>query len=1183
MTQPLTYREEMAISRRLLDRMRLRLTGKPIEILPPDGMLYVQDPAEISLVGGLAQLPDPTYPREQPPSAMGMVLMVEPDVTGKVIVSANGRFDLTHRYIPSFATMIAAVQVGVTGHRDQQRLPDCFKRFTVQFADVMFELSVDSLNQWVEAKLESLMRSLHEVWAKDSRIFRIGQPNDKGYINTMIPWKKDHCASDEALADLVRKSIFVGESILLHDVRLRARLRTPPPNFATTANRYLLEIYLQNYTDATTSRAYGLNRPCLLDAGFETTIHAGKQLDVPHRLQPEDYRYQPEDGVGGYGVTCAVQKLSDVRFRTDSMPVFAQARVDSPSPADVGMPLATSFALLKDKPLEVLDGFLAALKKYRSVWDGVEVELDKGGKGAELEAVQLDRKEFEREVSLIEDGINLLRTHDTLLCCFKLMNEVMSSAIKLQGKSFDGWHLFQLGFILTQVRSIYERHALAHEEKTAASTADVLWFSTGGGKTEAYLGIIALGMLYARLKGRMYGTTAWMRFPLRMLSAQQFQRLSFVVAQAEILRVREGIKGHPFTIGYFTGTGTPARISRADTGGSDIFLPEIDEEGLKRYQFITDCPYCGQQGSVRIVRDIDKARMKHRCSNSQCWSNTEANAGEHGEGIAGEVGIYVSDEECYRYLPTVLVGTVDKLAVIAHNERFAGYLGAFRHFCPEHGFTSDPKCKHQRIRKTLQGDNFESVDCGNNTRTSKIRTIQLPPMLDPGFSFLIQDELHLLRESLGNFDAHYESLLQALQVGHGGQTSKVLAATATIKDFGNHILHLYMRPGRRFPTPGAIRGESFYARINRDNEGALVRRWFAGILPLNFYRGGTERAAAEVASRYLDQIDDWLIGLDAKDATVLEQIGVEADRAERVRDYLGKYLNTDLVYANQKRQTTSIMEHLDNVNQRDGKVRSARLLDGQTPLDDILNTIHHVETKDSGDPMRHLVATSVVSHGVDIAELNFMVLDGWPRSTAEYIQSSARAGRVHPGLVMSILSSGKLFESGVFLNFDDYHFFLDKLVDSVPINRFAPNIAQRTLPGVFTAVVLNWAKFQDPWGLALNRYADKLHQALNEANGTARQHLRAMLIGALNVPATVAHLFDIRVLTAFRKQIEDEVDRGLHRLQNLNAANADKDLGTALESIYRFAPMRSFRDIENQIEILSVGQKEKRSLRTLGR
>lgn len=1177
----LTYKEKMSISQRLLEAMRLRLSGKQAVRLPPEGVITYEDPAEISLVGGLAPRPAPDYHREQAPSAMGMVLMVEPNAQGLVIISLQGRFDVTHRYIPSLQAMLAHIQVGTDGDKSRQKLPDCYKRFTVTFADISFTLDVNQLNTWREYKLNTVLGPLQDVWKKDPRIFRICQVNDKGWASQIIPWGHDHCATDEELADLVRKSLFIGDSILGHDVVIRTRLRLPPPSFAGKG-RFLLEIYLQNDTDTVTGRAYCLNKPCLLDVEFDTHLLAGQQIDVPHRLQPEDYRYQPEDGVAGYGVTCAVTKVSPQRFRTDSMPIFAQARMDAPTPKDVDMPLSASFQLLKDNPIEVLDGFLVALKNYNATWDAVEAELKGAGQTAELKEVQTDRAAYDREVALITDGVELLRKHEDLRRCFSWMNEAMGMAVSLQSKSFDGWHLFQLGFIITQVRAVYERHCMVHERHNVADTADVLWFATGGGKTEAYLGIIALAMLYGRVRGRLYGTTAWMRFPLRMLSAQQFQRLSYVVAQAEILRRREGIKGHPFTVGYYTGSGTPSNISRSEVKGSAVWLPDLTPEQLKRFQFITDCPYCGKRGSVHMKCDIDRVRMQHCCNNPECWSNTKSSKGEHGEGIAGEVGIYVSDEECYRYLPTVLVGTVDKLAVIAHNERFAGYLGAFRHFCPEHGFTREAKCKHQRIRMNVQGE-YESAECRNNSRTSKIRTIQVPPMRDPGFSFLIQDELHLLRESLGNFDAHYETLLQTLQVGHGGQASKVLAATATIKDFENHVLHLYMRPGQRFPAPGAKKGESFYSRISWDGYDPLIRRWFAGVLPLSFTRGGTERAAAELASRYLDQIDEWLEGLAHQDAAVLTQVGFPAERSQEVRDYVGKYLNTDLIYANQKRQTTVIREHLENVNARDGKTRTHVLLDGQTPLDDILGAIHLVETKATNDPMRHIVATSVVSHGVDISELNFMVLDGWPRSTAEYIQSSARSGRVQPGIVISILSPGKLFESGVFLNFGDYHFFLDKLVDSVPINRFAPNVLQRTLPGVFTAVVYNWAKFQPGWGEGLNRGASQLHKVLNDATSVARQKLRDMLIEALDIPPGLQQHFDIRVLATFRKQLGEEVNRGLHRLQNLNAANTHKELGAALESIYQFGPMRSFRDIENQVEITPLDAKSAHVLNALRR
>lgn len=1177
----LTYKEKMDISRRLIDAMRLRLTGKHMVLLPPDGVITHEDPAEFSLVGGLAPRPDPDYHREQAPSAMGMVLMVEPNEQGQVVIRLQGRFDVTHRYIPSLQTMLAHIQIGADGDRSRQKLPDCFKRFTVTFNEISFTHDVNQLSTWKEYKLNDVLDPLQDEWKKDPRIFRICQVNDKGWASQIIPWGHGHCTTDDELADLVSKSLFIGDSIFQHDVVIRTRLRPPPPSFAGNG-RFLLEIYLQNNTDTLSGRAYCLNKPCLLDVEFDTHLLAGHQIDVPHRLQPEDYRYRPEDGVPGYGVTCAVTKVLPQRFRTDSMPTFAQTRVDAPTPKDVDMPLPASFQLLKDKPIEVLDGFLVALNSYNVTWEAVEAELKGAGQMAELQEVQADRAAYNREVALILDGVELLRNNEDLRQCFSWMNEVMGMAISLQGKPFNGWHLFQLGFIIMQVRAVYERHCMEQERHSVADTADVLWFATGGGKTEAYMGIIVFSMLYGRVRGRLYGTTAWMRFPLRMLSAQQFQRLSYVVAQAEILRRRVGIKGHPFTVGYYTGSGTPSNISRSEIKGAAVWLPDLTPEQLKRFQFIADCPYCGRRGSVHMKCDIDRVRMLHCCDNSTCWSNTESSKGEYGEGIAGELGIYISDEECYRYLPTVLVGTVDKLAVIAHNERFAGYLGAFQHFCPEHGFTLEAKCKHQRIRINVQGD-YESAECGNNSRTSKIRTIQVPPMLDPGFSFLIQDELHLLRESLGNFDAHYETLLQTLQVGHGGQASKVLAATATIKDFENHILHLYMRPGRRFPAPGAKKGESFYSRISWDGGDPLIRRWFAGVLPLSFTRGGTERAAAEIASRYMDQIDEWIDGLAQQDALVLAQVGFAAERFQEVLDYVGKFLNTDLIYANQKRQTTVIREHLENVNARDGKTRTHVLLDGQTPLDDILGAISLVETKTTNDPMRHIVATSVVSHGVDISELNFMVLDGWPRSTAEYIQSSARSGRLQPGIVMSVLSSGKLFESGVFLNFVDYHFFLDKLVDSVPINRFAPNVLQRTLPGVFTAVVFNWAKFQPGWGEGLNRGASQLHRALNDTTSLARQKLRDMLIMALDIPPGLQKHFDIRVLATFRKQLVEEVDRGLHRLQNLSAANADKDLGTALESIYQFGPMRSFRDIENQVEISPLDTKSEHVLNALGR
>jgi hypothetical protein len=168
----LTYKEKMSISQRLLEAMRLRLSGKQTELLPPEGVNSLEDPAEVSLVGGLAPRPDPDYHREQAPSAMGMVLMVTPNTQGQVTFSLQGRFDVTHRYIPSLQIMLSHIQVDVDGDKSRQKLPEYYKRFTVTFSEINFTLDVNNLNIWKEAELKSVLGHLQEEWKNDRKIFR---------------------------------------------------------------------------------------------------------------------------------------------------------------------------------------------------------------------------------------------------------------------------------------------------------------------------------------------------------------------------------------------------------------------------------------------------------------------------------------------------------------------------------------------------------------------------------------------------------------------------------------------------------------------------------------------------------------------------------------------------------------------------------------------------------------------------------------------------------------------------------------------------------------------------------------------------------------------------------------------------------------------------------------------------
>ncbi|MCU1727382.1 DEAD/DEAH box helicase family protein [Pseudomonas sp. 7P_10.2_Bac1] len=1171
----LTYRQKMGLTAAFLKEMRLRLSDKDVDVLPPDGKLYDGiEPSRLNLVGCLGPAPDPDYTGPQPPNSIGIVLLVSPDEEGVIKCELGGQFDVVHRYIPDLRSMEENLVLEEGSPKKAQTLPIAFKRYSISFSSIILDLDPRKPNEWISARTEmsAILNDEQQRWMSDPRVMRRCQTNANGNARFNFDWSETALVDQVSLNRTVHEQIISDRSAILnYGVNLRGRLRPTPSAFGTSANgSFLLEVFLENQTTTEHARAFGVDSPYLLDARLVVKLTAGQSHKVPHRLQPEEYRYRDDDGLPGYGISCAVLEVDKNQFMTDGMPTFAQPRVEAPSPADMKMEYAPSYELLARDPLLVCDSLLKAQERYLGEWAQRISALESAGLMADRDVALADRDAFRQETARIRDGVDLLREHGDLRQCFQWMNEAMAAAIKIQGKQFTGWHLFQLGFILTQIRSVYERHAPLDELRGSMETADVLWFATGGGKTEAYLGIISMALLYSRLKGREHGTTAWLRFPLRMLSVQQFQRLSYVLAQTNKIRHCERLGGWPLTIGYYTGEGTPNRIS--STYGEDIykgFLPSLSGDRLKSYQFITDCPYCGTVGSISIETDMAQARIKHVCNNPECWSNCDADPGEHGQGIKGEIGIYVSDEECYRYLPSVLVGTVDKLAVIGHNHRFVNFFGGARFFCPEHGFSQRSKCEHRRIGK--QGEKSEAVECGNNTRTSTIRVVPIGLMKDLGFSFLVQDELHLLRESLGNFDAHYETLLNALQISHGGRAPKVLSATATIKDFEDHIHHLYLRNAVRFPAPGVNQGESFYARKAKDVEtgSALIRRWFTGILPIGRSRVAM-KAVAEASSRFLDQVDDWRTKLAKSDGQLLQAIGLGSDQAEDALRYIEKNLNTDLVYANSKRSISEIQRYMEEVNSRTDVERKARLLDGETRLDMILDAIRHVESKDADDTCRHIIATSVVSHGVDIAELNFMIVAGWPKSTAEYIQASARSGRVHPGIVLCVLSSHQLFESGVFMNFGDYHTFLDRLVDSVPINRFAPNIIDRTLPGIMSAVLLNWAP-QQPWGGGLNHQVTHLVALLRSDIGkTAAEQIKTVVVNALRIPAALNSKFDSRVIAGFNAALISRVDNALYELARWPGSKNDQKLRDALGDIFGFAPFRSFRDIENQILIKSV-------------
>lgn len=1193
MTMDLSFNDKSTLNRHLLERLRLRLVDKETSVLDWPGITYVQDhPADRSLMGSIAQLPNPEFTGVQAPNAMGIVLLAKPDKSGCISMGIGGQFDVFFRLIPNVDLMMDNLLRNDEGVEANQTPVIVHRRITVTFEQVGITLNLPSqANQWQRSAdsnpLTVAMDNLRQNLLDDPMIFRRLQSRSSGAPQTMFPWE-DVIVDQESLNQAIANGLFENDNeVLEYRPVLRARARPAPPSLTEQVGFYLVEIFLENTTAQDEAGQFGIHKNAhFLDAQFWVELNAGESEGLPHRLEPADYRYKEHSTVPGYGVTTSVRKLNDLHFVTDAMPVSELEKIDNPSPQALGITSEPEFQLLQVDPLPILKQLITAVGRYGDEWQAQIDALRSSGETHEADVSERERDMLLQEQTNLADGINLLSEHPHLLQCFQWMNEVMGNAFKQQGKKhIKTWRLFQLGFILTQIRAIYERHCDDGELTDHLDIAEVLWFSTGGGKTEAYFGIIIMAMLYDRLKDRLYGPAAWMKFPLRMLSVQQFQRLAYVIAQANRIREREQeqLPGHPFTVGYFTGSGTPRNISSPYDNDAKTFLPSLDSTQLRQWRFINDCPYCDASESVSVERDLTNGRIKHVCSNDQCWSNTTASEGQHGEGMRGELGIYVSDEEVYRYCPTVMVGTIDKLATVAMNKRYRYFFGGGKYYCPQHGFSFEGRCVHYAFTQKSDGS-YIAERCPNNTRTSAIRTLQLQPMRSPGISFILQDELHLLTENTGNFDAHYETLMSSLQESNGGRRPKVLSATATIKGYAHHIHHLYQRQARRFPVPGFMRGESFYSRIERDGDGVpLIRRMYAGILPLG---AGTvmERAAAMASTRYLELIDDLRETSGHDQKGFAQSLGFHPDQGGALKTQLDDYLNTCLIYINSIRSASNVNRHLEEDQVPRHPEWRWRQLSGKTPLNEIQDTIHLVETKQPDNPTRQLIATSVVSHGVDMHRLNFMVFGGWPKSVAEYMQSSARAGRVEPGIVLTVIHSKNIFQSNVFLNFQDYHKFMDRMVETVPVNRFAPNLLERTLPGVISGCIVNWASGQS-WGKAMMKNGGKIREALNTPGSGARALLQTEIIKALSVPD---HLvanghFDARVVAGFKAQLEREVEFAMSQMENMPRNLSEEPLFEVIGRLLGNRPMRNLRDIESQVMIKPRSNESKLLLEALAR
>lgn len=755
---------------------------------------------------------------------------------------------------------------------------------------------------------------------------------------------------------------------------------------------------------------------------FESNLIKPFELD----LSPRGFRYNRL--VWGRGINCSIIPVMNKHngistYATTHMPIYPQLRFSTRSEPHA------RFKDLAQNPIPVLDNILNAMELYQQVWQNEYqnyVKEDENWQSMHSTEFEKDWQGFAGEIQRFQSGLDLIKTISDVRLAFELTNETFRRGTKTE------WRLFQIVFLVTQLPGIVALSNPTSPDVSEREKVDIIYFPTGGGKTEAYLATLVFHCFYDRLRGKKAGVTAWTRFPLRLLTLQQTQRFGDIIGLAELVRSEQpdprlsGNDVDGFAVGYFVGQGgspneiiNPNIYPHANAEAQTVWSKVNDDGARQAWKRVVRCPSC-RTNTVTLDFDINSNTLIHRCNNANCRFPK------------GKIPIYIVDNEIYRYLPCVIVGTIDKLAGLGNQRKFAILFGQVDGRCAVHGYYKGCCCQK---------------DCSDISRLRRDKPEGLS-----GPTLFIQDELHLLKEGLGTFDGHYETFTQALLYQYNqGSALKIIASSATIEAFDRQINHLYGRnpnQARVFPGVGPTLTQSFYAETL-----SIPARLYVGVIPHNKTIFNTILEMIELYHREVQELQQLPIG---EKNPYNGQLVPGTPEWHQLLDFY----TTSLTYFLANRELNSLQTDLEgdvnpNLN-RDGffPLRISELT-GNTSTDDVSRILEHLDHPLLSDNSQDAVlATSMVSHGVDIDRFNSMIFYGMPRQNAEYIQASSRVGRSHVGIVFTCLHPVRERDQSHYAYFMKYHEFLGQLVEPVAINRWSKFSIDRTLPGLFMGVLL---------------------------------------------------------------------------------------------------------------------------------
>ncbi|WJJ09975.1 DISARM system helicase DrmA [Prescottella equi] len=708
------------------------------------------------------------------------------------------------------------------------------------------------------------------------------------------------------------------------------------------------------------------------------------------------------------------------------------------------------------------------------------------------ETAELALLEARQAHSRLAAGLEHVATDPEALRCFQFMNRVMrdqriasqvaaaraadaamtieqaQADVAARGAGAASWRPFQLAFILMQLGALTDPAAQLRSADHHARV-ELLFFPTGGGKTEAYLGLAAYTFAIRRRQGVVEsadgrldgrdGVAVLMRYTLRLLTAQQFQRATALMCAAELARLEDektwGVE--PFRIGLWVGTDvSPKRFEEADEQ-----LTKAHEYGSHRLTVlqIQRCPWCGTPiTAAQVKADATMRRVYVYCGDelARC---PFAKGGNASEGLP----VLTVDEEIYRLTPAFVIATVDKFARLAREGEAAALFGYVSRRCGRHGYV------HPDYTKCDITTSHPASKTGHPAAT--VRTVDRlrPPDL------IIQDELHLITGALGTAVGLFEVAVETLCSWEtkGGKPVKplIVASTATVRNAQEQVRGLYGRQVEIFPPQVLDVADTYFSRevpIDRENPG----RRYVGVSAQGVRLSSAEIRVSEVllssGQLLFDQTgaaDPYMTLVGYFNAT-RELAGMARYMADDVQNRVKRPRKGSGFPA--RLGTSFGLLHLGELTSRIASAEIGRTLDRLglefDPEYDTTEAFRaRLAKQDKGKkvpsrtepPFDVVLATSMLQVGVDVQRLGLMLVVGQPKNTAEYIQASSRVGRDpsdRPGLVVSLGNWARPRDLAHFEQFRHYHETFYAQVEALSVTPYSPTSLARGIDGLLVSV-----------------------------------------------------------------------------------------------------------------------------------